>query len=141
MFSKILLATDGSPSATEAAYYASRLARLTGAQVLVVHAHARVPSYLGEPNLSAMIHATLEEAQHIVEPVVADLLAAGVDASGEILEGPPAETILAVAENRGCDLIVMGTRGHSSLAGILLGSVSHKVLANAKVPVLVVRPA
>lgn len=141
MFSKILLATDGSPSATEAARYASQLAKLTGAQVLVLHAYPRVPAFLGEPNLSQMIHQNLAEADKTVAPVVEELAAAGIDVSAELLEGPPAEAILAVAENGACDLIVMGTRGYGQLAGVLLGSVSHKVLANAAAPVLVVRPA
>jgi nucleotide-binding universal stress UspA family protein len=140
MFNKILLATDGSPSATEAGRYVSQLAKLTGAQVIVLHAYPRVPAFLGEPNLSQMIHQNLEEADRIVAPVVEGLAAAGVDVSAEMLEGPPAEAILAVAESSACDLIVMGTRGYGHLAGMLLGSVSHKVLANATMPVLVVRP-
>lgn len=141
MFTKILLATDGSPSAAEATRYASQLALLMGAQVIVLHAYPRVPSFLGEPNLSQMIHQMVREADNIVGPVVEELAAAGIDVSAEMLEGPPAEAILAVAANSGCDLIVMGTRGHGQLAGVLLGSVSHKVLAHATAPVLVVRPA
>ncbi len=141
MFTKVLLATDGSPSAAEAARYAGQLAQLTGAQVIVLHAYPRVPAFLGEPNFSQLIHDNLEEADRIVAPVVEQLVGAGVDASAEILEGPPAEAILAVAEHSGCDLVVLGTRGYGQLAGMLLGSVSQKVLANATTPVLVVRPA
>lgn len=140
MFTKILLATDGSPSAAEATRYASRLAQTMGAQVIVLHAYPRVPAFLGEPNLSQMIHQMVREADNIVGPVVEELAAAGIDVSAEMLESPPAEAILAVAENSGCDLIIMGTRGHGQLAGVLLGSVSHKVLAHATAPVLVVRP-
>lgn len=76
----------------------------------------------------------LEEVQQIVEPVVAELSAAGVEASAVILEGPPAEPLLAAAENRQCDPIIMGTRTHGQLTGMLLGSVSYKVLANATMP-------
>ncbi len=141
MFTKILLATDGSDSAAEAARYTSQLARLTGAEVIVLHAYPRVPAFLGEPNFSQLIHENLEEADRIVVPVVEQLVDAGIDASAEIMEGPPAEAILAVSEGSGCDLIVLGTRGYGQLAGMLLGSVSHKVLANATLPVLVVRPA
>ena len=141
MFTKILLATDGSPSAAEAARYTGQLAQLTGAQVIVLHAYPRVPAFLGEPDFSRLLHENLAEAERIVAPVVEQLVAAGVHANAEILQGPPAEAILAVAENSGCDLIVLGTRGYGQLAGMLLGSVSQKVLANATLPVLVVRPA
>jgi nucleotide-binding universal stress UspA family protein len=140
MFTKILLATDGSPSAAEAARYAGQLAQLTGAQVIVLHAYPRVPAFLGEPDFGRLIHENLAEAERIVAPALEQLVDAGVDASAEILEGPPAEAVLAVAENSGCDLIVLGTRGYGQLAGMLLGSVSQKVLANATLPVLVVRP-
>jgi nucleotide-binding universal stress UspA family protein len=141
MFTKMLLATDGSPSAAEGARYAGQLAQLTGAQVVVLYAYPRVPAFLGEPDFSRLVHENLAEAERIVAPVVDELVARGVDASGEILEGPPAEAILAVAENSRCDLIVMGTRGYGQLTGMLLGSISHKVLAHATAPVLVVRPA
>ncbi len=57
----------------------------------------------------------------------------------EVLEGPPAEAILRVAETHGVDLIVMGTRGLGGLAGTLLGSQSQKVVMRVKRPVLPVR--
>ncbi|MFH1635561.1 MAG: universal stress protein [Chloroflexota bacterium] len=57
----------------------------------------------------------------------------------EVLEGPPAEAILNVADTRGNDLIVMGTRGRGRLSGLLLGSQSQKVVAHAHCPVLLIR--
>jgi len=57
----------------------------------------------------------------------------------EVLEGPPAEAILTVAETRKVDLIVMGTRGLGRLAGLLIGSVSQRVVSQAGCPVLLVR--
>jgi nucleotide-binding universal stress UspA family protein len=57
----------------------------------------------------------------------------------EILEGPPAEAILDVANTRECDLIVMGSRGLGRLTGLLIGSQSQKVVQHAPCPVLIVR--
>lgn len=53
--------------------------------------------------------------------------------------GPIAETIVAKASELGCDSIVMGTRGHGEIAGMLLGSVSRKVLHLSPVPVTLVK--
>ena len=67
------------------------------------------------------------------------LRAEGVEAERDLAAGPMAEAILKAAEVRGCDLIVLGARGLSDLQGLLLGSVSHKVIQHAACPVLVVR--
>jgi nucleotide-binding universal stress UspA family protein len=57
----------------------------------------------------------------------------------EVIEGPAAEAILRVQETRGSDLIIMGTRGQGRLAGLVMGSVSQKVLAHAQCPVMFVK--
>jgi len=53
--------------------------------------------------------------------------------------GAPAETIAALAEKQGFNLVVMGSHGHSTLANLVMGSVTTKVLAHCKTPVLLVR--
>jgi nucleotide-binding universal stress UspA family protein len=55
----------------------------------------------------------------------------------QLIEGPPAPAILRVAEEEGCDLIVIGSRGRGQIAGILLGSVSSTVAQRAHCPVLI----
>src|SRR5437773_1553702 len=52
--------------------------------------------------------------------------------------GPPGEVICWAAEHRGCDLIVMGTHGHTALKHLLLGSVTEYVVQHARCPVLTV---
>ena len=66
---------------------------------------------------------------------------AELEAIIEVLERSPADAILGVADIRQCDPIVMGSRGHEALASLLLGSVSHRVLAHAQVPLMIVSPA
>ena len=141
MFKKILLAMDGSPHAEEALKYARELALRDDAQVIVVHAVPHLPAVLGVgvPEWQHMVSCNLEEGQKVTDQVAADLQDRGVDVIVEVLEGPPADAILRVADVRHCDLIVMGSRGRGGLASLLLGSVSHRVLAHAHVPVMVVR--
>ena len=64
---------------------------------------------------------------------------AGLRHVANTLIGDPAETIAAYAKQRDCAAIVMGTRGLGKAAGLLLGSVAHKVLQLSKVPVTLVK--
>jgi nucleotide-binding universal stress UspA family protein len=63
----------------------------------------------------------------------------GTSIKTQILEGPPAEAILSIADVRKIDLIIMGTRGLGRLSGLILGSQSLKVVAHSNCPVLLVR--
>ena len=139
MFKRILLATDGSPDAGEALVYARDLAMHHGAQVIVVHAFEPVPTFLGAPAEDRVLGRHVAAGEAVAEDVAGKLREAGLDIIVEVLEGPPADAILNVARVRQCDLIVMGSRGHGALASLLLGSVSHRVVAHARAPVLVVK--
>jgi adenylylsulfate kinase len=139
MFKKILLATDGSPDAAAALRYARDLAWRDEAMVVLVHAFEPVPRYLGDPWEERVTVRHIAGAREVASGAAQALQEAGVDVIVEVLEGPPADAILKVADVRACDLIVMGSRGHGALASLLLGSVSHRVLAHARIPVMVVR--
>jgi len=139
MFTKILLATDGSPDAGQALVYARELARRDGAPVIVVHAFDPVPSYLGDPWRDRVAARHVSSGQEVADNAAQHLREAGIQVIVEVLEGPPADAILKVADVRECDLIVMGTRGHGRLASLILGSVSQRVLSQARMPVLVVK--
>ena len=138
-FSSILLATDGSPNAEGAVNYARDLALRDSAQVILVHAFPTIPTYLGEPWSEQLIEKTVAQGKLVANRIADRLCEAGVDVDVEVLEGPPADAILRVAEIRKCDLIVMGNRGYGEVTSLLLGSVSHRVVAHAQAPVLVVR--
>ena len=64
----------------------------------------------------------------------------GVEAKGQVLIGYAAEEILSRAKEEEVDLIVMGTHGRKGIDRILFGSVAEKVVKNADMPVLTVRP-
>ena len=140
MFKHILLAVDGSEHALHAAKTAGDLARNMDTEILrVVVAFEPVPPYLGEPNMQAAISARMNEAEAILKKALDAVGKIPGKVHTEILEGPPAEAILDVAETRKSDLIVMGSRGLGPLAGALLGSQSQKVVRHAACPVLIVR--
>lgn len=138
MLKNILLAFDGSVHAQKAARLAADLARQYRAALCVVHTYDPAPDYLGEPFLQEVISKRTDAADRVMEQVQA-LVDELPQLETEVLEGPPAEAILRVAEVRQVDLIVMGTRGLGQLSGLLLGSQSQKVLTHAQCPVLLVR--
>lgn len=139
MFERILLAADGSSHAQRALEYARDLALRDDALVIVVHIFGPIPDYLGEPMRAELIARHVDTGREIANRAAEELNEAGVDVDIQVLEGPPAEAILRVAEGHRADLIVMGTRGRGQLTSLLLGSVSHRVLAHSHVPVMVVR--
>jgi len=139
MFKKILLATDGSIHAEEALKYARDLALRDDAQLIIVHAVPTVSRYMGEPWRQQFISRSVTEGERVMGHAVEELWRADLAPIVEVLEGPPADVILRVADVRQPDLIVMGSRGHGELASLLLGSVSHRVLAHTHVPVMIVK--
>lgn len=138
MFEKILLAVDGSPSSEVATQTAIGFAGKSGASVEVVHVreHDRIVSKAGAgPDLEMR-----EEAAVLLAGAVDKLKEAGVTAHGTLRQAPTsrvAQEIIAAADETGADLIVVGNRGLSSFSGMLLGSVSNKLVHLAGRPVLV----
>ena len=139
MFKKILLGVDGSEHSFRAAEKAAALAVCMEAELRIVVAHPTVPAYLGEPNFQDAIVARLKESKEIMENAlkIVGEIPGGVHT--EILEGSAAEVVLNVAKVRHSDLIVLGSRGHGTFRGLLLGSQSQKVLQHAPCPVMIVR--
>jgi nucleotide-binding universal stress UspA family protein len=81
-----------------------------------------------------------QQARQLVEPAVEAARQGGVAADMAFLPGAaPHEAIIRAAQERGCDLIFMASRGRAGLNALLLGSETHKVLNLCKIPVLVYR--
>ncbi len=140
MFEKVLLAVDGSDHALHAAGVAADLARtLNATEFRIVVAYDFIPSYLGEPNMQFAIDARMKAAKSILESAVDAVGKLPCEIHTEFIEGSAAEAILEVAVTRESNLIVMGSRGLGTLAGLVLGSTSQKVVAHAPCPVLIVR--
>jgi len=139
VFENILLAVDGSDGALKAARAAAELAQLTKATLRIVIAYDPIPAYLGEPNLQVAVDARMKEADAILERTLKVVGTIPGEIHTEILEGPAADAILRVAETRGSDLVVMGSRGLGQFASLLLGGQAQKVVTHAPCPVLIVR--
>lgn len=136
---KIVLPVDGSEHASRAAEYAIQLAGLTGARILLVHCHRPFPAILGEPYFQKAVSGIIMKSNELLDPYRQILKESNVEFEDRILEGPPGNAICEVAEIEKCDMIVMGSRGHTNLEGLFLGSVTHRVLHAATCPVLVIR--
>ncbi len=141
---KILVATDGSKYAYNAADYAGFLARMiedaeiTVLSVIDAGAIARAAGH--PPALPAALSEEMERAAWgVLEDTRCKLSWTGKEVAVRLERGIPASIICDVADKGKFDLVVMGSRGHGPIAGILLGSVSDKVLHKARVPVLIVR--
>jgi nucleotide-binding universal stress UspA family protein len=137
MLEKLLLAVDDSAQSRKAVPAAAELARAGGGTVNVLHVRE-----LHYPVPPAVAGDRPEDAQRLVDDVVGELEGAGVKAEGAVRPssgGSPAAAILEHARELGATMIVVGSHGHSTLGGLLLGSVAHKLTQLSTCPVLVVR--
>jgi len=138
MFGTILLAVDGSIHADRAAELARTVAATGGDEVLVVHVvEMLVGRAHGPVELDGDSEAIERASQHVKE-----LEAAGVTARVELIRAPAGHVVKVIAEaaeQYGAGLIVLGSRGRTDLAALMLGSVAHKVLHLSNRPVLIAR--
>jgi nucleotide-binding universal stress UspA family protein len=163
---KILYATDLSENARYAFAYAVSLADLYHAAITMIHVLPEVPGildksvigYISEERWEEIKSQNVEEARealigkrrdHLIIRDVLHQFSENVKEGHEgegfvtddiiVVRGNPVEQILAQAEGKNCDLIVMGTHGHGTLADVMMGSTARRVLRRSKKPVLVVR--
>jgi nucleotide-binding universal stress UspA family protein len=148
---KVLIATDGSDLALDAARRGAALLAATEAVVLVVPSSmpgedaggiegSREAQAEIEADVEADVEADLADAQAAVDAVVAALPDALRTAARVRIEaGDPGPMIVWVAEDERCDVIVVGSHGKGALKRVLMGSVSEHVMRHAPCPVMVVR--
>jgi len=138
MYEKVLVAIDRSENSNRALTAARELASLSDGEVRVLHLREQEVI----PRMGLVADESPEEAHLWLESAVDELRNAGVKATGEVrntIYGHAAREIVADARLHNAGVIVMGSKGRSDLAGLLLGSTAHKVIHLADRPVLVVR--
>lgn len=141
---KILVAVDGSKYALDAVRFILEHLGWASAQpeVEAVYVHPPVPRLpgMGQVVSKAQIQKYYEEEGSAQLAAAKKLLdRAGLKYSARILVGPIAETLVAHAKSSRCDLIVIGNRGMTAAASMLLGSVATRVLHLSTIPVLLVK--
>jgi nucleotide-binding universal stress UspA family protein len=142
MFKKIILAVDGSENAQRALELTAKLASSSTAAVVIVHAYEPVSYLLGANPLTYenRVKEHIAWSGQLLKKAHDSLLEQGLAlVTYQILQGSPATAIANAALEDHADLIVMGSRGLTPMAGLLLGSVSERVIGMAHCPVLVVR--
>lgn len=142
MSCKILLPVDGSEGSARAARHVASIAEMVkDLQVHVVNVQARGDDWMVRRMIRPDELAKMEKewGDAAIAPALKILQAAGVKCTQHIEQGEIAPVISRLANEFGCNQIVMGTRGQSSLGGLLMGSVATKVLHIADVPVTLVK--
>lgn len=138
-YKKILVPLDGSDNAALACRHAVALAADGRLELVLLHCYGDLPATIGGRARDEMIAASEEEGRILMAPCVRHCEENGVKCKALVRSGGPGRTIVMVAQAEGCDLIVMGSRGLSDFSGMVMGSVSHRVLRHATMPILIVR--
>ncbi|TKB26889.1 universal stress protein [Desulfopila sp. IMCC35006] len=136
---KILVAVDGSEYSDKVLETGIDYAKLLQAKVILVHCHKKFPALLGEPMRNDAIYHILHNAEHLIAPYKKRLTEAEVDFEERLMEQPAKAVIPDIARIEQCVLIIMGSRGLTNLEGLVLGSVTTRVLHTAPCSVLVVK--
>ena len=139
---KVLLAVDGSEFTKRMLAWLAVHPELIGPDS--EHTFITVVPSL-PPHVTRYVDEKTEESYYtdLAEEVFAPIIAFGARHGWKMSKlspvGRAAEEIVKAAERTGCELIVMGSHGHSPIGNLVLGSVAQRVLATCKVPVLIVR--
>jgi nucleotide-binding universal stress UspA family protein len=152
---KILYATDLSPNSAYALGFALQSANLYHAEMVILHVFERpvlgyapmLDVYINEQQRQSLYNEQAEEVKDRIrkrlEVIYAKQLKKKPEYSEtkysiEVCEGYPTETILTVADDFNCDLIIMGTHGKGILANTFLGSTAKKVLRRTRKPIFII---
>jgi nucleotide-binding universal stress UspA family protein len=132
---EIMVGADFSSDSRRAVAYAGELAKALDARLTVAHVDEKAAFVPG----SDLARAEELSDRANIEALVAELVDRDVRAHGIVRPGLPAQGLCDLAREEQADLLVVGTRGRSCFANLVLGSVAERVLRDAPCPVLVVR--
>lgn len=136
---KLLVAVDGSTHSNKVVETAIEYAGFLQAKIILVYCHKKFPTILGEPQRNNAVVSTLHHAELLIAPYTKRLQEAQIDFEERLIEEPAGAVIPDIAKIQKCTLIIMGSRGLTNLKGLLLGSVTNRVLHTTPCSVLVVK--
>ncbi len=139
---KILAAVDGSPFTKRMLAYIAAHDEWLGThhEYTLLHSVAAVPPRAAAVLDKAVLKAHYdEEAERVFKPIRSFFGKQGLKATFVAKVGSPADTIGALADKGGFDLLMLGSHGHGSFGNLVLGSVATKVLARCSTPALLIR--
>lgn len=142
MFKRILVPLDGSTRAAQAIPIAARIARAEGGSLVLLTAIPPLEDWGWQETPLLSPEAQAEEQERVAAELTAQTASAqfaGIEVAQEVAQGNPAATILARAQIRQTDLIVMCSHGRTGIKRWALGSVAQKVARHSSAPVLILR--
>ena len=142
MYRKVLIPLDGSELAECALPEVMNLARGGVVGEVVLLNVVDIPSLWVAEGLDIMKlkDALLEKAQEYLSDVQSRLSKEGLNVIDVVMEGKTAQTIIDYSREQAVDLIVLATHGYTGMKQLMFGSVALRVLHDARVPVLLIRP-
>jgi len=136
---KILVAVDGSEYSNNVMDKAIEYANLLDAVIVLVNCHKRFPAIIGQPYRDKEIAEIISESEKLIKPFLQRFESENIPVEDRLMEEPAGAVISDIARIEKCDLIIMGSRGLTNLASLIVGSVTNRVLQTAPCSVLVVR--
>jgi manganese transport protein len=140
MYTKILVAIENSGADRAVLDHVERLARLTGAHLLLVHVADGFVARNFE-DLKLRESDEIREDRAYLERLCVELREGGLTVRARLAMGSPSDQLVKVAQEEQVDLIAMATHGHRFINDILRGSTADRVRHNVTIPVLMVRAA
>ena len=139
MYKKIIIPLDNSTTDETILVHIRKLAKLTHAQLILVHVADGFAARL-QDQLNLADSEEIKDDQAYLDQVSASLQKDSFNARAVLVQGKePVDGILSVAQEEGCDLIAMATHGHQFIEDMILGSVADKLRHRTDIPILMIR--
>jgi nucleotide-binding universal stress UspA family protein len=136
MYKTILLTLDTSPTDRAIIAHVKSLAKVLGSTVTLLHVATGVPAQFHGANAAG---EEIDEDRAYLSRVKAEFEAEAIPVHAELAFGDPVTEIVKWVNDKGCELVAMGTHGHRLVADLILGTTASRVQHSLRVPVLLLR--